>query len=79
MRAKPKPARPIPDNERIITLKEVCERIPLTRQSIWRMARDGRFPPPIRLTASRVGWRLSLILAWIADRESNPPAPRKYF
>jgi len=55
------------------------ERIPLTRQTIWRMVRDGRFPPPIRLTTSRTVWRLSTVLAWIAYRESHPFTTRSYF
>ena len=43
----------------ILTTNELLERMPLDRSTIWRMVRDGTFPPPIRLTPSRNGWRLS--------------------
>ena len=77
-RAVTKPAEPITD-ERILTTAEVLERIPLTRQSLWRMAREGRFPPPVRLTSARIGWRLSAVLAWLAEREHQPLDRRPYF
>jgi predicted DNA-binding transcriptional regulator AlpA len=70
--------RPLVD-DRLITYAELRERIPFTRQTIWRMVRDGRFPPPIRLTTSRTVWRLSTVLAWIAYRESHPFTTRSYF
>ena len=76
--AKHKP-HTIPDNERIITPKELCERIPLDRSTIWRMVQSGHFPAPIHLGTSRIGWRLSVVLQWIADREANPAAARTYF
>ena len=66
-------------DERIVDPNELLERIPLDRSTIWRMVQEGRFPPPIQLTASRIGWRWSSILAWLADRERNPVESRSYF
>jgi prophage regulatory protein len=66
-------------DERIVDPGELLERIPLDRSTIWRMVQEGRFPPPIQLTASRIGWRWSSILAWLADRERNPVESRSYF
>ena len=68
-----------PVDDRIISSKELTQRIPLNRTSIYRMVRQGRFPPPIQITASRIGWRLSTVLAWMADRETDPLTPRTYF
>ena len=72
---------PAPDlaDDRILDTKELLQRIPLRRQTIWRMVRDGKFPRPIRLTSSRLGWRWSTVLAWIAQRESDPVDRRQYF
>lgn len=65
--------------ERIVTAEELLERIPLDRSTIWRMCRDGRFPAPIQLTPSRIGWRWSAVLAWLDDREANPVEARLYY
>jgi predicted DNA-binding transcriptional regulator AlpA len=51
----------------------------LDRTTRYRMVRAGTFPPPIRLTPARKAWRWSSILAWLAEREANPPARRGYF
>jgi len=71
-------ARPDPD-DRVITTHELLERIPLDRSTVWRMCREGRFPKPIQLTRSRIGWRWSAIAAWITERETDPIARRLYF
>jgi prophage regulatory protein len=66
-------------DERILETAELLKRIPLDRSTIWRMVRDGRFPAPIQLTTSRIGWRLSSILNWLSERETNPVEARRYF
>jgi prophage regulatory protein len=33
----------------------------------WKLARDGRFPQPIKLSARCTRWRLSDVRAWMAD------------
>jgi prophage regulatory protein len=73
--------RSAPDiaDERIIETSELTRRIPLDRATLWRMSREGRFPKPIQLTRSRIGWRWSAILAWLAEREANPTEARQYF
>lgn len=66
-------------DERILTTAQLLERIPLTRQSLWRMAREGRFVKPVRLTRSKIGWRWSAVLAWLNEREDHPLDRRVYF
>jgi prophage regulatory protein len=66
-------------NERVVTTAELVERVPLDRSTIWRLAREGRFPRPIQLTSSRIGWRWSAVLAWLADREAHPVETRTYY
>jgi prophage regulatory protein len=57
------------DGERILSWREVQ---PLAgnigRVTAWRWANDedNKFPAPVRLSAGRVGWRLSDIVAWQA-------------
>lgn len=53
---------------RILPLREVRARVPLSRTQIWRLERAGKFPPRIRLGANRIGWRETDIERWIASR-----------
>jgi prophage regulatory protein len=75
---KSKP-QPVVVDDRIITADEVLSRVPLDRSTIWRMVQAGRFPPPIQISTARIGWRLSSVLAWIAEREADPVKPRTFF
>ena len=40
---------PVPDHPRLLTVKEVEERVGFTRVHIWRLESEGRFPRRIRL------------------------------
>ena len=66
-------------NDRVLTTRELLEKIPLDRSTLWRMSREGRFIKPIHLTRSRIGWRWSSVLAWLSEREAHPVARRQYF
>jgi prophage regulatory protein len=41
---------------RIIRTKQVLEKLPWSRTTLWRRVRDGSFPPPIRLGPNLNGW-----------------------
>ena len=66
-------------DDRVLTERELLERLPLDRSTVWRMVQDGRFPRPIQLSPGRKGWRWSVIAAWLADREAQPIKRRRYF
>jgi predicted DNA-binding transcriptional regulator AlpA len=66
-------------DEIILTTAQLLQRVPLRWQTIWRMVRENRFPAPIRLTSSRLGWRWSHILRWLSEREARPVERRPYF
>lgn len=65
--------------DRVLTVKEVTQLIGLSRQHLSRMARDGHFPKAMQITRSRIGWRRSVILAWLQEREQHPEARRAFF
>lgn len=48
--------------------KEVQEITGLSRTTIWREEREGRFPARVPLSARNVGWRLSEVEEWIKNR-----------
>jgi predicted DNA-binding transcriptional regulator AlpA len=73
-----KPANRTAD-DRVLTTREVLDRIPLDRSTLWRMCHEGRFPKPIQLTRSRIGWRWSTVAAWLDERERDPLPSRGYF
>jgi prophage regulatory protein len=54
--------------DRIITPKELVRIVPYTIQHIGRLEKQGKFPRRIPLGPRRVGWWLSSINQWVAER-----------
>ena len=64
-------AKPITDvkTKRIIRQKEVCNKLGLSKATVWLYVRTRNdFPKPFRLGANSVGWLESDIDAWIDAR-----------
>ena len=62
-----------PMGGRLVRLPEVLEITGLSRTTIWRRAREGSFPSPVRLGGERtraVGWREQDIYDWIDSLSS---------
>ena len=53
---------------RLIDIDEVMRMTCLSRTTIYRFRREGRFPQSIQLTDSRIAWLESDVLAWIDAR-----------
>lgn len=51
-----------------LTDKQVAARFGITRECVWKWARDGVFPKPVRLTPGCTRWRLADISEWEAAR-----------
>lgn len=58
-------AKDINTPDKIIDIKEVQKLTNLSRTSIWRLERSGRFCARVQLTTSRVGWRYNEVQKWI--------------
>ncbi len=56
---------------RIVDAKELALIVPYSQSYLRILERDGKFPKRIALGPRRVGWRLSEIERWIADREQG--------
>ncbi len=63
------------ETPRLLRLAEVLDRVGYRKSSIYALAREGKFPAPVRLGARAVAWRESDIAAWIASRPRTT-APR---
>jgi prophage regulatory protein len=65
---------PIPFNSSaplaFLRLPDVIARTGLRRDSIYRLAREGRFPKPARLSTFASGWVQSEVDDWIREKIS---------
>ncbi len=50
---------------------QVQDALSVSRRTVERMVRDGKFPKPIQLSPNRVGWRVEAITQWLAERERS--------
>jgi prophage regulatory protein len=53
---------------RLLRCKWVCHDLGLSRTTLWRMVRDGRFPAPVKITGYAIAWRADEVAAWIDAR-----------
>lgn len=56
---------------KLIKLKDVTEMTTLSKATIYRLIKQGAFPPQIFLGPRAVAWRLSDVVAWIEQRSSS--------
>jgi prophage regulatory protein len=50
------------DAARLIRLREVLERLPISKSTWWEGVRSGRYPQPVKLGSRLTCWRLADIL-----------------
>jgi len=53
---------------RIIRTEDLTRRLGLSRATIFRNVKAGRFPAPIKISQRAIGWRIDDVEAWIAAR-----------
>lgn len=53
----------------IINLNEVQKTTNLSRSTILRLESLGHFPPSLKLSPRRIGWKKKDIINWIKERE----------
>lgn len=59
------------DIDRVIRLNELKLKTGLSKSAIYRGIEEGTFPPPFRIGKRAVGWRISIINAWLEAAEQN--------
>ena len=47
---------------------DVQQSLGLSRRTVERMVREGKFPKPIQLSDNRVGWDVEVVRAWLDER-----------
>jgi prophage regulatory protein len=56
------------ETESLLRLPEVERRTGLRRAHLYKLARAGTFPKPLKIGARASAWRASQVAAWIASR-----------
>lgn len=56
--------------DRYIRIKELAMMLGISKQTIYRLVAQNKFPKQIRLTERTAVWRLSTIEQWISEREA---------
>lgn len=48
--------------------KQVLELVPFGRASLWKFAKNGQFPAPIRVTGGITAWRNADVIKWLESQ-----------
>ena len=68
------PANTIPDelqSHRVLSTQQVAAIVGLSVVQWRRLYRTGRAPAPIRLSERKLGWRASVLTAWLEAQQSR--------
>ena len=57
--------------DRILRPRELANHVGLSLATVWRLRRRGDLPEPIRLSPGCVGWRSSVVDAWLQTRSQT--------
>jgi prophage regulatory protein len=60
---------------RYIRFKELRQRVPLGRTTIWNMIREGRFPRSRRIGKAAMAWLDTEVDEWITKRAGSEEKP----
>ncbi len=56
---------------RVLSIREVCSRLSVSRSTLWRLTRAGDLPEPIRLSPNRVGFEEAELNHWLTLRATR--------
>jgi len=59
---------------KVLRLPAVIEITGLSRSSIYRLVQEGKFPPPVKLSARASAWFEADVAQWLSDLPNNPGA-----
>lgn len=56
----------------VLRKKQMLAMVGLSESTVYVLRRAGKFPEPIQLSKSAMGWRGADIEKWVATREEKP-------
>ena len=57
--------------KRVLRTAALAEQLGISRTTLWRMVRDGEFPPARRITTGVKGWLPEDVEEWLRRREAS--------
>lgn len=63
--------------KRLLSFDELKSKVALSRSSIWRLERQGKFPERRKISTNRVGWIEQEVDQWIEARTHVRTSPEK--
>lgn len=57
--------------ESFLRLRQVMQRVPVAKTTLYEWVRVGKFPKPIKLAPMTSVWRASEVEAWIAEASAG--------
>ena len=51
--------------DQMLTDKEVANALKLSRSSVWRLAKAGKLPKPVKVGMNAARWKQSELKAWM--------------
>ena len=52
----------------LLRAPQILERLSISRSTLHRWVREGRFPPPVQLGPNVSCWRASTVEAWLDEK-----------
>lgn len=59
------------NTKRFIRIQEVCQITGLSKGGIYKLIRESKFPPPVKLTERSSGWADDLVMQWAEGRATQ--------
>ena len=53
-----------------LRVSALAPRLGISKNTIWRLVRNGKFPKPIKLSEKVTVWKATDVLAWLESKES---------
>lgn len=53
-----------------LRVSALAPRLGISKNTIWRLVREGKFPKPIKLSEKVTVWKAADVLAWLESKEA---------
>ncbi|MDP3334501.1 MAG: AlpA family phage regulatory protein [Methylococcaceae bacterium] len=53
-----------------LRVSALAPRLGISKNTVWRLVREGKFPKPIKLSTKISVWKADDVLAWLASKEA---------
>lgn len=63
--------------EPMLRMSDVLTLLQLSAATVYRMVREGKFPAPVRIGKTAVGFRRDQVIDWFAERSNEKRPPRE--